>query len=415
MSFEGRVPRDPIRPRSVPSGRPAHVLWISCVGEKGGAEVYLLNFVRHLDRRRYRASVVLLRPGPLAAELREAGVRVFEFPQHRMRNVAAVMRTMAGIHRLIVEHEVDLVHANGFRAHAYGGWAARRARVPAVWSVHAPENGRSMVTRVLTRIPVAGVVANCPRTADWYAARGFDVSMVWPPVDLERLRHRTGREDVARRCGGPVGARWIGMAARLQRYKGHAFLLRALAALPGRGDEVHAVIPGGALFGMETNYLGALRAEARDLGIGHRVHFPGFVPDADLYGIMAGSEVMTHPALDEDFGLAVAEAQGLERPVVAFATVGPSAIIEDRRTGRLVPVGDQAAFNGALDEVLGLAADERARMGQAGRERVERLFSAPGAARRLERVYEACLGGRGLRRDELRQPLLEEAGSVEEP
>ncbi|MBX3745932.1 MAG: glycosyltransferase family 4 protein [Verrucomicrobiae bacterium] len=392
-------------------GRAAHVLWISCVGEKGGAEVYLLNFLRHLDRRRYRASVVLLRPGPLAGELREAGATVYEFRRHRMRNMAGVLRAVAGIRRLIREEKVDLVHANGFRAHAYGGLAARWAGVPAVWSVHAPEADRSLITRVLTRIPVAGVVANCPRTADWYAARGFEVSMVWPPVDMEHLRHRTGREVLAQRYGVPSGGRWVAMASRLQRYKGHSYLLRAVADLVLRSGDVQAVIPGGALFGMETDYLEALRGEARSLGIAGRVHFPGFVPDADLYGFMAGAEVMTHPALDEDFGLAVAEAQGLERPVVAFASVGPGAILEDRVTGRLVPVGDQAAFTGAMEEVLGMSEGERARMGRAGRERVERLFGASGGTRRLERVYEAYLGGRALRWDEWRQPVVE--GEVE--
>ena len=45
------------------------IVWISCVGEKGGSEVTMLNTFRVLDRRKYRPGVILLRPGPLEAAL----------------------------------------------------------------------------------------------------------------------------------------------------------------------------------------------------------------------------------------------------------------------------------------------------------------------------------------------------------
>jgi glycosyltransferase involved in cell wall biosynthesis len=385
---------------------PSKVLWVSCVGEKGGAEVYLLNFLRHLDRRRYLPAVVLLRPGAFEADLQEAGIETFVLQRHRMRNLAAVGRSILQIRGLVRRHDIRLVHSNAFRGHTYGGLAARLAGVPAVWSVHCPEiDGLS--TRVNLRIPVASVTANCPRTADWYAARGFPVNLIWPPVDLDRLKDRTPRSALAAKYGLPESARWIGMASRLQRYKGQEFLLRAVAALPSAHRNTHALVMGGALFGMEEDYLGHLKTLANQLGIADRAHFPGFVPDADLRGLIDGCDAMVHPALDEDFGLIVAESQALEKPVVAFASVGPAAIIEDGRTGRLVPVGDLDALQRALASVLGLSAIDRQNLGRAGRERVERLFAAPSAARRLERVYDACLGGAPLDLDPLRQPRLE--------
>ena len=72
--------------------RPAKVAWISCVGEKGGAEVTMLHTFRVLDRTRFIPAMVQLRPGPLEAEATAAGAEVFVLKQHRMRNLPAVFQ-----------------------------------------------------------------------------------------------------------------------------------------------------------------------------------------------------------------------------------------------------------------------------------------------------------------------------------
>jgi glycosyltransferase involved in cell wall biosynthesis len=384
---------------------PAKVVAISCVGEKGGAEVYLLNFLRNLNPDRFRPSVVLLRPGPFETDLRDAGIETFTFRRHRMRNCVAVAQSILQLRRLIRRDRFQLVHSNAFRAHVYGGIAARLAGVPSVWSVHTAEKN-VLSTRGILSIPVTSVTANCPRTADWFAARNLPVNMIWPPVDLVALASRTPRRNLAAKYGISERAPWIGMASRLQRYKGQERLLRAVAALPAEFANAQVLIMGGALFGMEETYADELRRLATTLGIASRTHLTGFVPDEDLRGLIAGCEVVVHPALDEDFGLIVAEAQAMERPVVAFATVGPSAIIEHDVTGALVPVGDDEQLCQALTRVLRMPAEARAAMGAAGRRRVESLFAAPMAARRLEAVYASALGGPPLRLDGSRQPIV---------
>jgi glycosyltransferase involved in cell wall biosynthesis len=168
--------------------------------------------------------------------------------------------------------------------------------------------------------------------------------------------------------------------------------LRALAALPPDLSDVHGVIIGGALFGMEQSYLEELKTLAGSLGIARRVRFTGFVSDADVHGLLGRCELLVHPALEEDFGLTIAEAQALGRPVLAFASSGPAQIIRDGQTGRLVPVGDQAALSAGLREMLGQPATLW-RWGEAGRERVLRCFGVGAAATQLARCYAACLAG----------------------
>ena len=369
--------------------RPARVLWISSVGEKGGAEVYMLNLLRHLHRDNFMPSVALLRPGPLAQDLLQMDVPTLTLTAHRMRNLPAVIITVLSLARIILEQRIHLVHSNGFRAHLYGGLAARRAGVPAVWSVFTVEKP-AWITRAIFRIPVTRVLAICPRTADYFVAQGCSTSLLWPSIDTARPQSATTRRQLSECYGLPLDARWISLGARLQRYKGHAFFLRALAALPAELGNVHGVIIGGMLFGMEPGYLDELKALAISLKVDSRVHFTGFIPDADVDGLLAASELLVHPALDEDFGLIVAEAQALCKPVLAFASVGPAAIIQDGQTGRLVPIGDQTAFSTALRELLAQPEMLR-RWGETARPSVIRRFGAPAAAAQLEKVYAACL------------------------
>ena len=344
------------------------------------------NLLRRLDRTRFEPHVALLRPGPLADELKAMEVRVHEFPAHRMREVWKIVRTIDDLIRLIRREQIDLVHSNGFRAHVYGGIAAWRAQVPECWLVHTAEV-RHWSTWAIQRIPTTHVQGNCHRTVDDFVERGFPTTLLWPSVDIEQLQQQSSRPELAAKFSLPAQARWLVMAARLQRYKGHAYFLQSLATLP---EDVHGLILGGSLFGMEPDYRQELETLAGRLGLRQRVHFTGFVSDQELHGFLAQAELVVHPALDEDFGLSVAEAQALGKPVIAFAAHGPQAIIVDQLTGRLVAIGDQHGLDRALDEALQSPARLR-QWGAAARQRAQEHFSATAAVAQLQAIYAACL------------------------
>ena len=370
----------------------AKILWVSCVGEIGGAEIYLLNFLRHLDRTRFAPHVFQLRPGPLADRLRELDVPVRVHTAHRMRNLPAVAETILALGAHLRDAQIDLVHDNGFRAHVYGGLAAWPRGLPVVWTVHTAERA-GLSTAAIHRIPAAHVVANCARTADYFTRHGHLTSLIWPGVDAAQLARGATRAELAARYQLAPNARWICMAARMQRFKGQEFFLRALASLPPEQHDVQGILIGGEMFGLETGYLAELKNLAQTLGLADRVRFPGFISDSDVHGFLAASELVLHPALDEDFGLSVAEAQTLGRPVLAFASHGPSAIIADGVTGRLVPVGQQAALNRALAELLAQPALLR-QWGETARAQTPLRFGIAPLTRQLERIYTTCLPAR---------------------
>ena len=124
---------------------------------------------------------------------------------------------------------------------------------------------------------------------------------------------------------------------------------------------------------------------------GADVLFPGSLPSQAMPEIYAGADLLVWPAIKEAFGMALLEAQATGTPVLAGASGGVSAIVENGITGRLVPEGDASAFAAALDECL--AAPERLRaMGEAALDRVAERHDLPAAARALDGMLHSVVG-----------------------
>lgn len=138
----------------------------------------------------------------------------------------------------------------------------------------------------------------------------------------------------------------------------------------------------------DKSYLEQLRrmlpAEAID-----RVVFLPRLPQSELLPLYQRSAVFVFPSVcQEAFGMPPAEAMACGLPVVASRSGGLPEVVEEGRTGLLVPRGDAAALAAAVVALLEDPARRRA-MGEAGRRRVERLFSWDRVASLLrERLQE---------------------------
>jgi glycosyltransferase involved in cell wall biosynthesis len=116
---------------------------------------------------------------------------------------------------------------------------------------------------------------------------------------------------------------------------------------------------------------------------------------ADVKPAYAAMDIFVLPSSQpEPFGGVVLEAMGMGLPVVATAIGGSVDQVEERRTGFLVPPADPEA----MAERLGLLARDaalRRKMGEAGRERLEKRFGLDEMVDRLVEVYSGILRDKG--------------------
>jgi glycosyltransferase involved in cell wall biosynthesis len=140
---------------------------------------------------------------------------------------------------------------------------------------------------------------------------------------------------------------------------------------------------------------GPARAEARaalaPLGAA-RLRFAGERPPGDLPRFYAAADICVWPGVNEAYGVSLLEAQAAGLPVIAGRNGGIGDIVRDDETGRLVPVGDEAAFGDAVAQLL-RAPEVRARFSAAALRTAARDHSLAAAARRLDRLLADVVAG----------------------
>jgi glycosyltransferase involved in cell wall biosynthesis len=116
-----------------------------------------------------------------------------------------------------------------------------------------------------------------------------------------------------------------------------------------------------------------LAKQAAQAGLASRVHFPGFVSQADKYGLLHASDFYVSASLHEGFGLVFLEGMACGLPVVCFDEGGQTDFLEDGVTGRVVEVGNIVGLVAACRE-LAADRDTRLRHGENALSRVQPYF-----------------------------------------
>lgn len=368
---------------------------------------FLLRLARAMPARGWDVTVVA--PGDGGAPAREDmdGVHVRRFDVRGARaeglayrgelHRAALARPFAfarflrafrdGVAAAAGETGAALLHAHWW---APGGvlvrGVARDLAVPWVLSLHGTDV--RLVQRFPLLRPVAGRVAGAAATvlpvsaaldrevARWGVAAGRRVVLPMP-ADATRFTP----PDVA---PPDAPARFL-VVARLTRQKRVADVLHALAAW-GDGPEVRLDVCGD---GPERAELG--RAAA---ALGERVSFHGMLAPDRLPPLYRAARAVVLPSTGEGYGLAVIEAALCGVPAIVARSGALPDLVEDGRSGLVVPPGDVEALRLAMRRLAGNPAEARA-LGAAARARAAGATADP-LADRLADVYAGATAGRSL-------------------
>lgn len=192
------------------------------------------------------------------------------------------------------------------------------------------------------------------------------------PEDWAKMRLVRCGVDTDRFAPGPprpatAGSLRVLSVGRLVPVKGHALLVRAIAALRDDGTDVRATFVGD---GPERERLERL---ARDLRVADRITFAGAVGQDRILSFFHEADAFCLPSFAEGVPVVLMEAMACELPVVTTRTMGIPELVEDEVGGLLVAPSSVPDLVQALGR---LAADLelRRRLGAGGRERVRDEF-----------------------------------------
>ena len=355
--------------------------------EHGGSESWLLRLLDATDE--LDVSVVLLKDGPMRAQLEERGIPVVLHPvgNQPWQMVAPAL----WLARRLRRNPPEVILANVFKAQLVAAPAGKLAGVPTVWVKHDYSYDR------LIAVPLGRASDRVIGAVEELAApvKRDDAVIIPPPLPDEPPAGREEARAAMDRLGIPMDDRpALVMAGRLVPFKGVDDAIRALARPGGEawrlvviGSDDHSA-PG------ETERL---RAIAEQTAVADRVHFAGHVPHVSHW--MAAFDalaVLTRPGQrrapkKEGFGTSAFEAMLAGVPVIATGEGAVTRRLDGGRAGEAVPVSDPDAVARALGRFADPA--ERAAAGAAAKQIVAGHPTAEECARMLVDVLRDAAEG----------------------
>lgn len=344
-------------------------------------------------------SVVIAAPSDsvLTRKAREAGVEViggFAFPRglHPVANTSDVLRLRGLVRRL----RPDIIHTHG----ATDTWTAAAALVgvrPRPVFFRTRHNSfptrptaanRYLYSRVVDRLVCVSesVRRDFQPLIDAGSLSPERIDVIHSSVDCGRFSGRLDSSAARSEFGIPADVPVIGVVARLSPSKGVNYFLKAAQLIREKLPDAHFLIVGGG------DELPFLQQRAVELGIADCTHFTGF--REDVPELIASMDISVLPSVGCDASSGVIkQSMASRRPVVATTVGGAAEIVEDGKTGVLVPPADPEAIAMA---VMGLwsDADRRREMGERARRVVSQRFSDQALAEKTLTLYRRVLAAR---------------------
>jgi glycosyltransferase involved in cell wall biosynthesis len=359
----------------------------------GGAERLLTSLSTALAGRGHRCDVVSCwGPYTLADELEPAGIRVHRLDMTHRRHFDQAVPRLA---RVIRHVKPDVIHAHLFFPALYTALTRpllpRPARVVTFhnmgYDFYPPITPwlkvRRQIEAVGMRRGMSAHIGVSMAVAKHYAQhlRLPAVPRVIPnavPIEIPTLT--VDCQAVRSRYRLPSSTPMIVCGARLRPQKGHRYLLLAVDELRRRHVDFHLVIAGD---GPErANIDGGIR----DLDLGGHVTSLGRLPHAELLELISCAQIAAIASTNEGLPVTALEAMSVRTALVATAVGGLPEVVDDGRTGLLVPPRDPHALADRLEALLA-DAPRREELADAGFEHACSASDIEDAVQAHERFY----------------------------
>jgi L-malate glycosyltransferase len=361
-----------------------------------GAEVQLKVLLSKLVcRAEMNLSVILFNEGRLEKEIGSLGIPVKVFPESRWGSGKIFIELV----REFKKSNIRIIHTHKYKDTILAAPAAKLCGIQhVVRTVHGlrePFKGLpafkmnlyEAIERTMHRSCVDSIIGVSSQIESKYKAEGevSRVSCIRNGIDLDGKAVQTNRWRMRKDLCIDSETCLIGTVGRLTPVKGIPCLLQAAKILLHGGANVKVLVVG------EGSIRQDLVTQTHDLGISDNVVFLGHREDTNE--LLQALDIFVLPSLSEGIPMALLEAMAACRAIVATRVGGIPEIIDDGVEGFLVESMDVNNLAERCRQLI--ESPELARtMGEQGRKRVERDFSATTMADRVALVYKELLGPR---------------------
>jgi lipopolysaccharide heptosyltransferase II len=308
----------------------------------GGVETGTLDLAKYLVRAGHKA-VAVSNGGELVKELESLGAVHYQLPVHK-KSIFTMWRLVPRLVEIIQKEKIDIVHARSRVPAWIAYFATRRTHTVFITTCHGyyKKYPFSQVMGWAKRVIVlSNVIAR--HMIDDFGVPYERIRLIPRSVDLEKFKFIS--PDKKRRDEFNVG-----IVGRLTSIKGHMYFIKAMAKVARVVPKLKIWIIGDAPSSKEA-YKEQLELLVKRLGLLNCTEFLG--NQRDIPGIMEHLDLLVlATTTHEAFGRVIVEAQASGVPVVATKVGGVVDIIEDKKTGLLVPPADPESMSEAVIQIF---------------------------------------------------------------
>ncbi|ELZ01820.1 glycosyltransferase [Natrialba asiatica] len=336
----------------------------------GGAPTLLLDIVRNSSDGESYTICQMEGDTSLANEFSQSGAEVVNFGA-RFKFDPIAMSKMASYFR---KNEFDILHAHLPYSQTLARTIGRVGKVDKIISTqHSFPSNYHPITRFLERqtrwlddatIGISKAITQSfresPTRTDWYT--------IYNGTNVERLSKKTEHSD-SNKLKSKLDIEEETIFLNVGRYvpvKSQSDLIRAVSMRESHFQDSHFLIVGWGPLEAELTQL------ADDLGVSDRVTITGQVPKEDIHRYYALADAFILPSKSEGFGICLIEAMAASLPVIATDIPGVREVVNDEKTGLLVPSSSPNKLANAIIELESV--EKRHSLGKSGFKRVSNRF-----------------------------------------
>jgi glycosyltransferase involved in cell wall biosynthesis len=402
----GKVSRSPLNPSRIEfiiSGMKStltlSVLQVIPSINEGGAEQSCLDVSRALVARGGSA-YVFSKGGSMSTDFKDAGA-VLIYGNAQSKNPIVMLRNAFVIAGIIRSKKINVVHVRS-RAPAWSCFiACTIMRTPLVTTFHSQYNFGNYSKKKYNSVMTKGaiVIANSKSTEQHilqnYGVTPDKVVLIHRGINVEKFSiYNLGRESIInlrREITSNDKERVITLPGRLTSWKGHGLLIEALHLMKERCPSLSfKCVFVGSLEGNER-YVQYLTDLIQNRNLSDCFRFLGHFRNMEL--VYASSDLIVSASTEpEGFGRVSAEAQAMEKVVVASNHGGSREIIIDAVTGWLFEPNDSLDLSRKMEIALTTPEESLKAMGRLGRQNILRHFSREVMCEKTMQVYDRVVG-----------------------
>ena len=370
-----------------------------------GGEFLTLYLITHLRKDIFHPLLVYAHDGVIVRRLKEAGIDSVQIPlSSKIANIypreislhspffvisflwhLVLSGSIFKLNKILKKNNIHLIYCADNISKFIGGIAGKMAGVKVVAHCHDDfkEDTLGKTMRMFYLMLLDRILTVSDKVKKFFAVnkKGFQKAItVYNGIDTDIFNPQNVPDDLRNELGLEKENIVIGSIGVIEKDKGHRYLVEALARLKAEGiTNVICVICG-------TGHQEAdLKELVRANGLDREVLFLGFRDD--IPKVLKVLDILALMSLTiESFSMAAVEAMAMEVPVIATNIGGVPEVIDDGKTGIIIPPGNVDALCEAIKYLI-QNPGVRFRMGQNGRLRVLDRFTIESNVRKTEEIF----------------------------